>query len=318
MATYSTYINGTYGQPQKKFFIDDRKRQFILSKTVNFANQNLDAGNADVLKVLSIPPETYVKEVWLEIVSACAANTTCDIGDGTDVDFFGNGMPMDHATTYVPTSLTASETYNAGSLDPGEKTYNDITVNGAAIGDYVVVTHGVDVTDLLITGTVTAANTATIVLANNADTVYTFSSTWNPASMLDGGDTNVAVTVTGAALGDFVISSLSVNASNVIVTSYVSATNEVTLNLQNERGYPVNLATTTVKHRVISAGSAVDLASATMEVDVIKSKAALSGGKYYRYADTIDLKATTDTADVNITTGTVTLRALCYDFYRID
>ena len=61
----------------------------------------------------------------------------------------------------------ASETYDAGSIDDGNEEVGELTVTGAALGDYCLVSHSIDVADLAITAAVTAANTVTYQLLNN-------------------------------------------------------------------------------------------------------------------------------------------------------
>jgi hypothetical protein len=65
------------------------------------------------------------------------------------------------------TFLTGSDTWDAGSIADGDEAAKEITVTGAALGDFVVVSHGVDVADLACVGQVTAANTVTVTLLNN-------------------------------------------------------------------------------------------------------------------------------------------------------
>lgn len=61
----------------------------------------------------------------------------------------------------------ASETYNAGSIADGDEEVGELTVTGAALGDYTLASITVDVADLAITAAVTAANTVTYQLNNN-------------------------------------------------------------------------------------------------------------------------------------------------------
>lgn len=64
--------------------------------------------------------------------------------------------------------LSGSATWNPGSIDDGNEEAKEITVTGAALGDYVLcVSHSVDVADLQLTADVTAANTVTCVLSNS-------------------------------------------------------------------------------------------------------------------------------------------------------
>jgi len=89
------------------------------------------------------------------------------IGDGLKdsrryyLDEYFNQLPALNAY------LQGSETKDWGSLGDGNELTEDVTVTGAAMtGDFAVATMSVDVVDLTITASVTAANTVTVVLGN--------------------------------------------------------------------------------------------------------------------------------------------------------
>lgn len=63
--------------------------------------------------------------------------------------------------------LTGSATFDASSIADGNEEAVEITVTGAVLGDFCLVSHGVDVADLAIVGAVTAADTVTAVVMNN-------------------------------------------------------------------------------------------------------------------------------------------------------
>jgi len=67
----------------------------------------------------------------------------------------------------VDSRITATATWNPGSIDDGNEEAVDITLTGAALGDFVIASLGVDLTDLTLDAQVSAANTVTAVLANN-------------------------------------------------------------------------------------------------------------------------------------------------------
>jgi len=68
--------------------------------------------------------------------------------------------------------LTGSATWNPGSIADGNEEAQEITVTGAALGDFVIgVSFSLDVQDLQLTADVTAANTVTAVLSSSGDTV---------------------------------------------------------------------------------------------------------------------------------------------------
>ena len=78
--------------------------------------------------------------------------------------------------------------------------------------------------------------------------VLTGSKTHDFADTADGAAATTTVTVTGAALGDFVTGvSVGVDLAGGILTGYVSAADTVTVRLQNESGSSLNLASTTLR-----------------------------------------------------------------------
>jgi len=103
-----------------------------------------------------------------------------------------------------------------------------------------------------------ALNTDFLGLGRHADTLkenfeaigemLTGSKTHDFASVADGAKASTTVTVTGAALGDFVIGvSVGVSAAGALLTGYVSAPDTVTVDLHNETGGAVDLASTTLR-----------------------------------------------------------------------
>jgi len=63
--------------------------------------------------------------------------------------------------------LTGSATWNPGSIANYEEEAKEVTVTGAALGDFAIASFSLDVTDLVLNAQVTAANTVTCILANN-------------------------------------------------------------------------------------------------------------------------------------------------------
>lgn len=88
--------------------------------------------------------------------------------------------------------------------------------------------------------------------------------TWDPASIANGAsELSSAITVTGAALGDFVRSSHSISLAGLSSSAYVSATNTVRVVLTNNTGAGVDLASHTVA--VESMGNQVPAGSDTVD-----------------------------------------------------
>lgn len=64
-------------------------------------------------------------------------------------------------------ALTGSVAWDAAEIADGDEEAKEITVTGAALGDFVIVSFSIDVADLAITAQVTAASTVTATLLNN-------------------------------------------------------------------------------------------------------------------------------------------------------
>lgn len=63
--------------------------------------------------------------------------------------------------------LNGSGTWDAASIADGDEEAKEVTVTGAVLGDYAIVSLSVDVADLVLNAQVTAADTVTCILANN-------------------------------------------------------------------------------------------------------------------------------------------------------
>ena len=64
--------------------------------------------------------------------------------------------------------LEGSKTFDAGSIADGDEEVTEVTVTGAALGDYVIgASLSIDVADLALVGAVTATDTVTAQLLNN-------------------------------------------------------------------------------------------------------------------------------------------------------
>lgn len=68
------------------------------------------------------------------------------------------------------------------------------------------------------------------------------SATWDPGAVSVGGEVSTAVTVNGAALGDFALASFSLDLAGLTLSAYVSAANTVTVVLSNLTSGAVNLS----------------------------------------------------------------------------
>jgi len=74
-------------------------------------------------------------------------------------------------------NLIETATWNAGSIADGDEEAKEVTVTGAALGDFAIASLGVDIADLVLDAQVTAANTVTCILANNTGGAIDLAST---------------------------------------------------------------------------------------------------------------------------------------------
>lgn len=94
----------------------------------------------------------------------------------------------------------------------------------------------------------------TAVRASLAGTLSA-SATYDAGSLADGAGATTTVACVGAALGDFALASLGVDVAGISVTAYVSAADVVSVRLQNESGGTLDLASTTLRVRVLPQAS---------------------------------------------------------------
>ena len=65
------------------------------------------------------------------------------------------------------TTYQGSVAWNPSLIADGNEEAKEVTVTGAALGDYAIPSFSLDVTDLMLDAQVTAADTVTCILANN-------------------------------------------------------------------------------------------------------------------------------------------------------
>ena len=88
------------------------------------------------------------------------------------------------------------------------------------------------------------------------DVVACVTTTIDVASLADAAGETKVVTVTGAALGDFVLATPIIDAIDLLWSAYVQAANTVEIKVQNEAGGARNLASTTWRILVLRPAAA--------------------------------------------------------------
>ena len=94
----------------------------------------------------------------------------------TDMANHQNFMALTHDGAIKGISV-ASETHDFGSLVDGAGETGSITVIGAALGDFVLVSAAVDLVDMTLTGYVQSANTVEYRLQNESGSTADLAST---------------------------------------------------------------------------------------------------------------------------------------------
>jgi hypothetical protein len=79
---------------------------------------------------------------------------------------FGEGGPLFMPSPPRPV-MHGEVAYNPPSMATGTETTTTVTVNGAALGDFVQVSFGVDTQGIKLFARVSAANTVTVTLRND-------------------------------------------------------------------------------------------------------------------------------------------------------
>jgi hypothetical protein len=199
-------------------------------------------------------------------------------------------------------------TYDTASLLDGAGVTTTIPVPGAVMGDFVMsVSAGVDMASVTMTGWVSANDVVSVRIQNEStgtvDLVSTTlraivlpagnpaasigmlcaAATYNLASLSDGaGATEVGIPCIGAVLGDYVLVSMGVDTQGIMVTGYVQAAGLIDIRYQNETGATIDLASTTVRVRVIPVLQ-------TSKVPAIYNiPGVLTGATTFNYADGAD------------------------------
>jgi len=212
-------------------FGDDNLAYFGTGKDVgiDFDGTNFSFASTAAATPWHIGAAGYVLNITLHGTFTVGVNDT-----GYDVKFFG-----DTSGKYFLWDTSADAAYIVGAVNiTGNTTQTgSITLNGATgdltTGDDLTVTDDASVGgDLSVTGTSTL----------NAISVATVTTdTWNPGSIADGAIESHDVTVTGAAIGDFVLAAAPVDVVDLVVSVQVTAADTVTITLSNQTSGAVDL-----------------------------------------------------------------------------
>lgn len=159
------------------------------------------------------------------------------------------------------TGVTATGTIGTNTITLNDLTYirrdQRITIVGDGVARRIsTIDYNTGVATLTsnLGATVTGAAVAFVAPVYRDHTLLTTlegSVSWDPGSIANGAQLQQAVTVTGAALGDYVVASSSISLGGLHLNAEVSATDTVTFTLSNASGGAVDLGTATYRARVI-------------------------------------------------------------------
>lgn len=96
-------------------------------------------------------------------------------------------------------------------------------------------------------GTFVGTQISISTLGLQGATTVAATATWAPGAILNLGQATTTITFSGAAIGDFVLPSASIDLLGLQLTAYVNAANTVTLVLTNLTGATVTPASFTAK-----------------------------------------------------------------------
>lgn len=143
----------------------------------------------------------------------------------------------------------------AASAVPTSSTANTLTGNVSNTDNRGFIEAAAEADANYLSANRVVSSVSTAFIRSGASSVFdnvplVGTATYDPASLADGAGVTTTVTVTGAALGDFAEASFSIDLASVMLTSWVSAVNTVSVRFQNESGGVVDLASGTIRAQV--------------------------------------------------------------------
>lgn len=171
-------------------------------------------------------------------------DTAADGGSGAWVRIPPPFYDIDTIMRGQTSSCVNAGQYMEGRIDGTMSGTNGIIL--LSTSGRVVLPSSLDMTR--ITGT-NLTDPSSVAIKDYGDVLHG-STTFNPASLVDGAGETTTVTVTGAALGDFAEVSFSLTTSGISITAWVSAANTVSVRFQNESGGLLDIGSGTLRARV--------------------------------------------------------------------
>ena len=183
-------------------------------------------------------------------------------------EWFDIGLPK------LSSYMAASETKDWGSIADGDEAAEEVTVTGAALGDFAVASMSIDVTDLIITASVTAADTVTVMLSNNtggsidlgSGTLYVRviprsfmpNNGSNPSWMVEGTNMTSALCTRNATAAGIVLTTAGADEDQAILTpnsaTTESAWSDTVWGTENQTEWECSINTNAIDNQKLWAG----------------------------------------------------------------
>jgi hypothetical protein len=166
------------------------------------------------------------------------------IGQNDGVVVVGNSLQgsMSAGGVRFASVLSAAAAINANTIKQVTASDPAINITGSTIGAFSLGDNATNSTTPFTQSTSTLGYSGACLQG---------SATYDPPNLADGAGASTDVTVTGANMGDFAIASFSLDTQGITVTAWVRIANTVTVRFQNESGGALDLASGTLRVRVI-------------------------------------------------------------------
>jgi hypothetical protein len=186
------------------------------------------------------------------IVVHCESSNWCGSVTGNSIYMVGThasavGILADECwgVTFTGNSITLPDSATGTGISLVDSSHT--MVSGNTIIGFGTASSSTGIADSSGTGNHLRDNIIHNVTTKGGHGPFIGTATYDPSNLADGDGENTTVTVTGAALGDIVDVSFSLNLSGITFTGYVSATDTVSVRFQNERGIATDLGSGTIK-----------------------------------------------------------------------
>lgn len=136
-STITTFVDGKYA------YRLDPSREIVASNVLDFAVTNVAA--TDIVQAVKVLAGTFVKNVYLRIITAEGGTATCDVGDGVDPNGYDDSVDLDAAAGTITAGIAGTDNLvvnNIGHLYTADDTIDLIIDNAMNAGKVEIVVHG--------------------------------------------------------------------------------------------------------------------------------------------------------------------------------